>query len=122
MAEIQIVYRGNWHCELNGKDYCMQCHTSCAEDLGCRMFNDGGKTEKDGRTIIPFGDCIYAKYDYKYKGWTGKRYEMEECRDPYNPHLDSMTVKLGNQMYDCVKVILDGKVIFNEFDEEEEKE
>ena len=46
---------------------------------------------------------------------------MEEFSDPYNPHLDHMEVTLGRKTYDCVKVVLDGKCIYNNYDDEEER-
>ena len=47
-----------------------------------------------------------------------ENYEMEEFSDPYNPHLDYMQVTLGRTTYDCVKVILDGKCIYNNYDDD----
>jgi len=119
MAEIQIVYREGY-CDYGLPDYNTQCHTCCGEDLGCKYFLQDEITGENGIKVIPFGDCNRAKFMYKYKGWSGKRYEIEECFDPYNPQLDSMIVTLGRKEYDAVKVILDGKCIFNEFDEEKD--
>lgn len=121
MAEIQIVYREGY-CDYGLPDYNTQCHTCCGEDLGCKCFLQDEITGENGIKVIPFGDCSRAKFMYKYKGWSGKRYEIEECFDPYNPQLDSMIVTLGRKAYDAVKVILDGKCIFNEFDEEKDGE
>ena len=120
MADIQIVYREGFCSHWSeGDSFCIQCYTSCAGDMGCKFYSDGGKkTDADGLVIIPFGDCVYADWKYKYKCWSGKNYEMEEEHDPYNPHLDSMCVRLGKTEYDCVKVILDGKCIYNEYDKE----
>lgn len=120
MAEIQIVYREGF-CDhwSGGEGFHGQCYTSCARDMGCRWYSDGGeKVSPDGVKIIPFGDCVYAAWKYKRKGWSGKNYEMEESEDPYNPHLDCMIVTLGRTEYECVKVILDGKCIYNEYDDE----
>lgn len=116
MAEIEIVYREG-HCVYNGKEYCDQCHTCTAEDMGCEYFHQEKKPN-----VIPFGDCDRARFDYIYKGWAGKHYEMEEFRDPYNPQLDCMVVTMGRKAYDCVKVTLNGKCIFNVYDEEGENE
>lgn len=123
MAEIQIVYREGY-CDCEGADYCTQCHTQCAGNLGCRMFN-GGKQEdtfKNGQRVIriPFGDCIYAKFKYIYKGMSVKNYELQELDDPYNPHLNCMTLETRNRIYCCEKVILDGKCIYDELPEENE--
>ena len=128
MADIEIVYRMPY-CEHDLaaiKDFNTQCFTCVANNTGCKYFNDGGKKESviNGikTIVIPFGDCIYAKFKYIYKGWSGRRYEMEEQKDPHNPHLDSMKVMLGNKVYDCVKVTLNGKCIYNEYDDEAEEE
>lgn len=122
MADIQIVYIANGWCDYNCSDYCMQCHTGAAEDLGCKYFipADAGISE-NGKRVIPFGDCSRANIKYNFKGWTGKNYEMEEFSDPYNPHLDYMQVTLGKKTYDCVKVVLDGKCIYNNYDDEVKK-
>ena len=122
MADIQIVYREGFCSHWSGGDcFCMQCYTQCAEDMGCKFYSDGGeKTDANGNAIIQFGDCYYADWKHKFKGWSGKNYEMEEVHDPYNPHLDSMRVILGRTEYDCVKVTLDGKCIYNEYDKEDD--
>ena len=120
MAEIEIVYREGY-CEIDfgaGKCFNTQCYTAVAEDAGCKYFQADNETVgEDGVRTLAFGDCVHAKWLYKYKGWSGKNYEMEELRDPYNPHLDSMQVTLGRRIYDCVKVVLNGKIIFDEYDE-----
>ena len=118
MAEIQIVYREGY-CAYRLPCYNTGCHTECASDMRCKSFYQKEEVSENGLKVIPFGDCDRAKFHYKYKGWSGKRYEIEECFDPYNPHLDCMLVTLGKTTYECVKVILDGKCIFNEFDDEE---
>lgn len=109
MADIEIIYREGY-CELMGNDYCMQCHTQCAGDLGCRMFNEG----KHEKNVIPFGDCIYAVFENKYKGMSIKNYALEEVKDPYNPHLNCMMLKTRNNLYQCEKVVLNGKIIYGE--------
>ena len=124
MADIEIIYRKGY-CELEERgyghdiEYDIGCHECWAEDSNCKYFAHPEPLQaEDGTRIIPFGDCAHAKFEYRYKGWSGKRYEMEEYRDPYNSHLDSMLVKLGKTEYNCVKVIMNGKCIFNEYDEE----
>lgn len=109
MAEIEIIYREGY-CECMGGDYCAQCHTQCAEDLGCKMFNEG----KHEKNVIPFGDCVHANFKYVYKGASVKKYEIEKFEDDYNPHLNCMFVTLGKTMYECEKVVLNGKVIYGE--------
>ena len=127
MADIQIVYREGF-CECHNEEYCQTCHTSYAKDFGCcRLFaysdNSGGiEYSIDGKpfSVVPFGDCVHAKYNYKYKGWTGKRYEIEQDEHDLTPKLDCMLVTLGSKQYDCVKVVLDGKCIYNNYDDEED--
>ena len=113
MAEIQIIYREEY-CEMMNSNHCTQCHTACASDLGCNMFNEG----KHEKNVIPFGDCIYAKFKDIYKGMNIKNYELEEFQDTYNLHLNCMMLKTRNKIYECEKVILDGKCIYNEYDDE----
>lgn len=108
MAEIQIVYREGY-CEYFGTDYCVQCHTACAGDMGCRMFDEGEHEENE----IPFGDCTHAKFKSIYKGMTVKSYELEEFEDPINIHLNCMVLTVRNKSYYCDKVILDGKCIYD---------
>ena len=47
-----------------------------------------------------------------------KNYELEEFQDTYNLHLNCMMLKTRNKIYECEKVILDGKCIYNEYDDE----
>lgn len=107
MADIEIIYREGY-CECRGENFSMQCHTQCAEDLGCPMFNEG----KHEKNVIPFGDCIYAKFKYIYKGMSIKNYELEEDDDLYNPHLNCMMLKTRNGWYQCEKVVLNGNIIY----------
>ena len=129
MADIQIVYRVGYCAHHNDEEYSYTCHTSYAKDFsGCRGFsygdNKGGvEFTVDGKpfSFVPYGDCAYAKYIYKYKGWTGKRYEIEPYENNFSPELDCMIVTIGNKQYDCVKVILDGKCIYNILDDKQEQ-
>ena len=122
MAEIQIVYRKPL-CDYDVvREFNTQCFTCVAGDSGCKYYSDGGrKIDKEGHVVIPTGACSRARWTYGYKGWSGANYHMEELNDPYNPWLDSMEVKLGRTTYDCVKVTLDGKVIYNNYDDENEE-
>ena len=117
MAEIQIVYREGY-CDFDcmGTEYNTQCHTQCAADTGCKFFNEGEHLHN----VIPFGDCIHAKFKYIYKGMSVKNYELQELDDPYNPHLNCMTLETRNRIYFCEKVILDGKCIYDELPSESE--
>ena len=116
MADIEIVYRVGY-CDdcIYSKNYNTQCHTCVAEDMSCKGYSNGVHNEN----VIHFGDCVNARFKYIRKGWTGKRYEMEEMNDDYNPHLNCMEVILGNTLYYCVKVVLNGKCIYNEYDDDE---
>lgn len=125
MADVQIVYRepycDDWRCH---EEFCMQCYTdACARDLGCDGYKSPKPyTDEHGNRVLPLSVCENAKYRYVYMGWTGKKYEMAEERDNMTPELDCMDVWLGSRNYKCVKVILNGKCIFNEFDAEEVKQ
>ena len=121
MAEIQIVYREGY-CDYNCSKFCGQCYTGAAEDNGCKYYHGGCAIEVNGQKVIPYGDCTRARFRYIHKGGCWKNYEMEEVTDEYNPHLDSMLVTLGRTTYDCVKVKLDGKVIYNNYDDGGEKD
>lgn len=110
MAEIEIVYRKGY-CWYSCEDFDTQCYTQCAGDMGCRFC-----------ATDEAGTCTNAKWRYKYKGWSGKNYEIEEDNDPYNPWLDSILVRLGRTDYDCVRVKLNGKTIFDVYDGDGEEE
>lgn len=113
MAYIQMVYLEGY-CDLNDS-YCgelpynIECHTNFAEDAECKLYYDG---EKPG--VIAFGDCVHAKFRRRYKGMTVKNYDIRESIDPYNPHLNCMTVETKNKTYRCEKIILDGVCIYDE--------
>lgn len=125
MAEIEIVYESGSYCDYDWPDYCMQCHTAAGGDLGCQCYIPADPTldPKTGRKVIPFGDCGRAHISYARKGWVGKSYDISApTNDPYNPHLNTVRVKLGRKEYDCVKVSFNGKVIYNNYDDEPETE
>lgn len=124
MAEIQIVYR-NYFCDCIGCEdkFDTQCLTEFANNTDCIGFSNGGSRDEKGHLKwFPFGNCVHAQWDYGYKGWVGKRYEIEECEDVFNPHLDCMRVRLGKTEYDCVKVTLNGECIYNNGELEEEQD
>ena len=123
MVEIQIVYR-NYFCDIGWEDeFSTLCFTGVADCTGCKAFSNGGiSRDEEGHLIIPYGDCVHAQWDYRYKGWVGKRYEMEEIKDADDPHLDCMRVRLGKTEYDCVKVTLNGECIYNNGELEEEQD
>ena len=113
MANIEIKYREGY-CEMGCSEYNTQCHTQYAEDMGCSFFNEG----KHEKNVVPFGDCVYAKFDYGYKGMTVKNYDMRVCDDNYNPHLNCMIVETARKSYQCEKVILNGKCVYGESEQD----
>lgn len=115
MADLQFIYREGYcdlyRCYREVKDcYSEQCHTSCAEDAGCRYYCDGKK--EDEPYVIPFGDCIHAMFKTRYKGVSAKNYEIEEFEDDYNEHLNCALVTIGKHVYECEKVILNGEPVY----------
>ena len=122
MANIEMVYRegrctSTHQPSFDELGYCHECHTQFAYTLDCAGYDDGSHKS----CLIPFGDCQNAIYDIKYKGITAKNYQMEpEKTHPFHPRSECMIVRIGRQEYECYKVTLNGKVIFNTLDEEEE--
>ena len=120
MADIEMVYREG-KCNKDMSCYDGFCHLTVADDMkgDCKSFRKIDYNE----ATHPAGICRHVRFDYIYKGWTGKRYEIKKCdSDPYNPHLDCMLVTLGKTTYECVKVILNGDCIYNEYDKEPDEE
>ena len=106
MAALEFTIRRGM-CSLGLKEYHGQCHTSCAEDMGCRYFDNG-----DGSTrVVPFGDCCNAKYAYIEKGVSTKNYQVEVFRDDYNND-EWAVVTIGRKEYECVRVKIDGEIIY----------
>lgn len=131
MFELQFVYRKRYYCDqedifFGDCPHCMQCYTQCGQDMACKAFSDGydgdpHEIHKIGnRRVSAFGDCCHAKIEYAYKGVTVKKYDIRNSdEDPFNPHLNCCEVTVGGITYECEKVILNGKCIYNEWDEEE---
>lgn len=115
MADIQIVYR-EYYCYCDRLEHCTQCHTEYAKDVGCSSYNDGEAyiIREDGRKVIPFGDCWYARIRHKYKGLSAKKYEIEPFEDAFNPRFNCMLVRIGKNEYECDRVILNGECIYND--------
>lgn len=114
MADIQMEYR-SYTCNMCCEEFCEQCSTEFASDLGCLYFCDG-KNHEDNR--IPYGDCIHAQMKNIYNGISTKNYEIEEVFDTYSCD-NYMLVKIRNKYYECDKVILDGVQIFPELPKED---
>ena len=116
MAEIEIVYRSSLVCDFYREELCEQCHTSAAFDVGCEYY-------LPDRSVEPFGNgtCSRAHFRYSRKGWVGKSYEIGEPFESNCDHsLDYIPVVLGGKSYNqCVKVKLNGRVIYNNYDNEE---
>lgn len=110
MADIEIIYREPY-CRMRQSDFDYQCFTSEADCGVCEYFHRGEYTPP----AFPLGNCVHAKFRYKYKGIVAKRYEIETFEDDYNPHLNCMDVTVCKRTYECVKVVLNGKVIYNEY-------
>ena len=108
MAYIQIEYT-EYKCRYNMPDFCEQCLTSYAADVGCKYFYDG-KNASD--SYLPFGDCHNVESLKKYKGLTTKHYEAEEFEDNYNSHLNCMILKTSKRKYYCDKVVIDSVTIY----------
>ena len=110
MSEIEIVYRSSMVCDFGSEKLCKQCHSSFAYDVGCECYD-------------PLGDdsCSRAHYRYSRKGWVGKSYEIREpFENNYDYDLSYIPVVLGRKLYEqCVKVKLNGRVIYNNYDDEE---
>lgn len=109
MAYFQIEYIEPY-CKYAMDEFCTQCCTNCAEDLGCKLFNDGRRDSKPD--YLHFGDCENVIYETAYKGFSAKNYETKEFIDIYNPRLNCMILKTESGEYHCSKVILDGICIY----------
>lgn len=108
MANIQIIFREGY-CDTYDGEYCCQCHTGAAGDLGCSRFSNGKREPNK----LPFGNCVHAKFRMIYKGVTTKNYTIEPFEDTYNLHLNCMLVTVGKKVYECEKVSIDGECIYN---------
>lgn len=117
MADIEIIYETG-HCELNGA-YDEECFSEYAGYQGCRQFEEDKEDEPVSENclgVLPYGNCKHAIRDHIHKGWSGKKYWIGE---PYFDHYEKrVIVELGKTVYCCCKVKLNGKIIFNEYDEE----
>lgn len=120
MAVIEIVYMYASYCKIGHENHCKQCHSIDACELDCECFVPRPKhsIEKLPRNPLP---CARAIVHYVRKGWSGKNYEIAPKHDFPNddyPEYPAAIVKLGQKTYYCAKVTLDGKVIFNNYDDE----
>lgn len=105
MADLEITIRRG-SCSLKLCEYCNQCHTQWAEELGCRYF---APIRDNDERVIPFGDCIHASYTYTQKGISTKNYQVE----PFEAYFDEWAeVTIGRKKYECIKVKIDGKTVF----------
>jgi hypothetical protein len=118
MAYIQIEYEEGYCSKGMSKEYCMQCNTEAASDLGCKYFDNGEEKNHQGVRVIPYGDCIHALTRKKYKGMSVKNYEIEETEDTYNKLDNCMELTTRGKTYYCSKVVLDGVLIYQKDSEE----
>ena len=120
MAEIQMVCI-NLRCKYNDYNLNMQCITESASDTGCIHCKIQEPYKNFlGITVYPTNECVHAYMEYKFKGVTAKNYEMEEIDSPECAYT-WMDVTIGKQRYMCVKVTIDGRCIYNIYDDEEVK-
>ena len=120
MAEIQMVCM-SLQCKYNSEKLNTQCITEAADAGYCRHYKRSEKYKReDGVIVIPMANCVHAYIEYRFKGVTAKSYEMEEIDDPVCAY-SWMDVKIGKQKYACAKVTLDGRCIYNVYDDEEVK-
>lgn len=114
MANIEIIYRKKW-CLLEfdaaRKNFCNFCFDPESASCVCEYFCADRTWAKSNEA-----PCANACIKYVYKGWTGKKYEMEQMSDYVFG--DYMLVTLGNQIYECERVTLNGKCIFDQYEEE----
>ena len=108
MAYIQIEYT-EYRCRYNMPDFCEQCLTSYAADVGCKYCDDD---RKNIHSYLSFGDCRNVESTKKYKGLSVKHYEAEESEDSYYPHLNCMILKTAKKEYLCDKVVIDGVTVY----------
>lgn len=111
MAVIEIVYISGYRCGLNCLDH--DSDTKCNENHQCD--NSGERTcgcfngDEDGV-------CIHLENMITRRGWSGKNYAIHPLLSD-----ETMAVELDDEYYsDCVKVVFNGKCIFNRFDDQEE--
>lgn len=117
MTQIEIVYERGY-CEYFREEHNRLCYSEYAYDdmHECDFYaREPEKTikRKDGKTVRigSEGCCMHAKYETRFLGWAGKRYEII----PNN--WQHMSVWLGNRFFEyCSKVVLNGKCIFNTYD------
>lgn len=123
MADIEIVYRV-CRCKMRQYDIVSEyCTMQDAENTACRYYHKASDGNCDPyQNFVPYGDCEHAYFDYVYKGLSGKRYEMVEDENVFEPHLDCMLVQFGKKVYKCEKVTLNGECIYNHYDSESPEE
>lgn len=125
MSNLDIVFR-EMHCRFADSDslcqVCGQCYTDYATDLGCSYYRGDEVHDEwingEKVRVIPCGGCVHADYRYIYKGFIDVEYEMEKSTDPYDPLY--MEAWIDGERYECVKVSLNGKTIYNEYDDDDD--
>ena len=109
MANIEIMYR-RYFCVFGHEAHCEACHHDEAQYVGCKDYcGEPRHKDKKGRWGIPLGTCLNSYEDVAFKGMKLKRYEIEEDFD-----YGGMRLKTRGANYDCIRIVLDGKVIYDE--------
>lgn len=107
MADFEIIYP-QAACRMNRDEY---KQAKCAH---CPYLDDN-VDEYDGIA------CTKEYWRYILKGMTLKDYELEKIKDYENiPFPKTMELRTSNKTYSCLKVIKDGVVIFNEYDNDDQ--
>ena len=113
MADIEIVYISGHGCDFGQRGSteeprCNICHQFARTASGaCKYFHACDDND----------DCIHAHDEVTRLGWSGKKYIIYPPYIDITDHsFDRMTVELGEKRYcDCIRVVLNGKCIFNRF-------
>lgn len=107
MAELVLTVRRGV-CNLHHWAFEDKCLSQFGDEVICPYYNDGSKMD-DRR--IPYGNCIYADYEYIYKGISAKTFEIRVVESRFD--LDEWAeVTVGGKTYECTSVILNGKTIY----------
>lgn len=107
MFEIKFTYRvpkcSMWY-DTDAIGVEEQCFTEWAEDTGCPCYSCGSHEPN----VIPFGDCVNAYYEYKHKGVSVKKYDVEPMDE-----VGYMQLEVGGKVYECTKIVIDNECIFD---------
>lgn len=99
MAELILTVRKGL-CTHGAKDYCGQCHSAAAEDVGCPFYS-----------VSFHGECFRAKYKRIVKGVSAENFEICVNEDLYVCD-EWAEVTIGENKYECDKVIVNGETVY----------